>query len=332
MISLETVWTSNLSPVDGAAYDAFVAHARSGHLFQTRAWSNLAGAAIPSKRTYFLARHGAQILGSAVLVRRTLFPGIALPFAKIERGPVCDDPDLLPAVLESLLALSRRRGILHLTVMPYWSGEEKTRVEHLLQEMRFSDVQRHDGSHVRSLRLDLTSLSSDALFEGSAFAKVRHEIRRAERAGARSRRGALSDLKNFRELHENRMRSEGHRVPNLHWYEALADYFVPSDDRGTMFVSEYRSEVIALVFVARLGPIATFVFGETTPLPLPFSKMIQPLAAAISWAKTSGLRIFDLGGIPMEGDTDRKRASIAEFKRGFSRSEISFVHAHARWL
>lgn len=34
----------------------------------------------------------------------------------------------------------------------------------------------------------------------------------------------------------------------------------------------------------------------------------------------------------MKGDDDPKRASIAEFKRSFSRAEIALVHEHVRWL
>jgi lipid II:glycine glycyltransferase (peptidoglycan interpeptide bridge formation enzyme) len=99
-----------------------------------------------------------------------------------------------------------------------------------------------------------------------------------------------------------------------------------------MFISELDGDLISVIFVARHGSLATCFLSASSPRKLPFTKAVQPLACAISWAKNAGLSTFDLGGIPVESDPDAKRASIAEFKRSFSRTEVTFVHEHARWL
>lgn len=60
--------------------------------------------------------------------------------------------------------------------------------------------------------------------------------------------------------------------------------------------------------------------------------MVVPVAQAVLWAKKIGAHSFDLGGIPLEGDTDPKRGSIAKFKYGSSHTEVSLVHEHVRWF
>src|SRR5215470_4255186 len=188
--------------------------------------------------------------------------------------------------------------------MPYWSGAAKVLVERALRRRGFADVQRFSGSHVRSLRLDLTALPLEGLFEGSALSKVRREIRRAERAGAFARHARREDIPKFREMHESRLRSQRRRIPRPEWYEALASCFLAPNRCGAMFVCELEGDLISAVIAARHGSLATYVMGESTSRDLSFPKAIQPLACAISWAKTSGLSAFDLGGIPLDGDHD----------------------------
>ena len=59
--------------------------------------------------------------------------------------------------------------------------------------------------------------------------------------------------------------------------------------------------------------------------------MVPALVAAVDWARGLGCD-FDLGGVPMAGDTDEKRLSIAQFKRDFSKTRIELIGQYARWL
>lgn len=329
---LETVWSPELSAADGEAYDGFVAAARGGHFCQTRSWAKVAMAAGTFAPSFFLARRDKDVVGAAVVLQTRLRGILTLPFVQIERGPVCDDPEQLPDVLEALHAQTRRRGILRLSVMPYWTGEAKAQVERTLKQHGFTERQSFGGRHVRTLRLDLTRLPTDELFAGRALFKVRQNIGRAERAGATARPGRNSDLGAFRRMHEELLRFEGRPPLAASWYDALAEHFLACEERGAMFVGEYEGNAVSAVFVARHGVLATYIIGASSGRALRFPKMILPLAAAIAWAKRSGLESFDLGGIPAAGDTDAKRASIAEFKHSFSRDEIDLVREHVRWF
>jgi peptidoglycan pentaglycine glycine transferase (the first glycine) len=327
---LDTVWSSELSTSDGEAYDSFVASAGGGHYCQTRAWAKIATAARPFAPSYFLARRNGRVVGAALVLRTHLWRKLSLPFAQIERGPVCNDPADLPGVLESLVGQARRHGILRLSVMPYWADETKQPVERYLNKRGFSDVQTYAGAHVRALRLDLSTVSEG--FAGSDFTKLRKELRRCERAGATARRGREKDVDAFRAMLEERLRSDGKRAPSAAYYDALKEHFLSYEDRRAMFVGELRGEVVSALFATRHGPVASYVAGASSDREISFSKMIQPMAEAVLWAKRQGSASFDFGGMPMEGDTDPKRNSIALFKRSFSRTEISLVHEHVRWF
>jgi len=329
---LDTVWSSELSAADAEAYDSFVATARGGHYSQARSWAKVATAAKPAVARYFLARRDGCVVGAALILRTQALGAVALPFAQVERGPVCDDPEHMPDVLEALLDEAHRHGILRLSVMPYWADDVKPRIEHALKERGFSDVQSYTGTHVRALRLDLSSLAANAPFAGNEFTKLRKELRRSERAGAITRRGTEEDVDKFREMLEQRLQSEGKHTPTKAYYDALKDYFLSCDGQRSMFVGDIEGDAVSVIFVTRHGPVAAYAAGASSARELSFSKMVQPMASAVLWAKEQGCATFDFGGMPMQGDTDPKRINIALFKRSFSRTEIALVHEHARWF
>lgn len=326
---LATVLTPELAPADAWAYDQFVAMGPGVHYSQTRAWAPVAAAGKPFVPLYFLARRKGHPVGAALLLR-TRLGGIAMPVAQAERGPVCSADDL-PDVLQALRRACLGRGIARLSVMPYGAGDARGELEKTLREQGFTDVQRPAGRHVRTLRIDLDALDSHNLFGAPFLSKVRQNIGRAQRAGATGRRGRHEDLAAFRAMEEAAAAQQGHRPPAPVWYEAIGDYFLRGG-RGAMFVSEAEGEVISAVFVTLHDGVATYVVGASSTRPLKFSKTVLAMAEALQWARHSGAHTFDMGGIPMAGDTDAKRAAIAEFKFSYSRTAVDLVHEHVRWF
>lgn len=326
----ETVCLAKLSGTDADAYDSFIAAARGAHYSQTRDWAKVLVAGKPFKPMFFLARRAGAVVGAGLLLRTRVGGVLTLPAAQMERGPVCDNPEDLPYVLNALRRAARRRGIVRLSVMPYWMDDAKPRVEEILREDGFTDRQAFNGRHARTLRLNLTALDASEPFATASLAKVRREIRRAERAGATTRLGGRDDLPAFCQMHEELLRLAGKSMPPIGWYDALAEYFVTG--RGAMFVCEHGERAVSAIFVACHAGVATYIMGASSGEVLRFPKMVLPLGAAIVWAKREGATVFDFGGIPMIGDQDAKRASVAEFKYSFSHDEIALVHEHVRWF
>jgi lipid II:glycine glycyltransferase (peptidoglycan interpeptide bridge formation enzyme) len=126
------------------------------------------------------------------------------------------------------------------------------------------------------------------------------------------------------------MRAQGKRDRPDRWWDAVRR-FVSDDARGAFFACEYDGQTIAAAVVLRHGGLATYAWGASVPDKLPFSKAIPALVAAIRWAKGVGCHTFDLGGVPLEGDRDPKRAAIATFKYDFDRTRVRLVREHAGW-
>ncbi|MDR3527621.1 MAG: GNAT family N-acetyltransferase [Rhizomicrobium sp.] len=329
--SLTAVFSSRLSASDARDYDAFVATARGSHYSQAAAWAPVVASSRPLTPYYFMLRSNGRVIGAAMVLRGKL-GALPLPIGRVERGPVCDRREDLPEILKALKLSAMHHGIARLSVMPYWSNSSIADVDKSLGLCGFSDVQTITGSHVRALRLDLSTVGPDDSFGGSDFTKLRKELRRAERAGAIARRGCDADLVAYRGMLETRQHADGKSCPPAAYYEALKGYFLSGDARNAMFVADYEGEAVSAVFATRFGDMTYFVAGASSGRGLVFSKMVQPMAAAVLWARQQGSKEFDFGGMPMAGDSDPKRNSIALFKRSFSRTEVDLVHEHVRWF
>jgi lipid II:glycine glycyltransferase (peptidoglycan interpeptide bridge formation enzyme) len=102
--------------------------------------------------------------------------------------------------------------------------------------------------------------------------------------------------------------------------------------RAAMFVCDFEGTPVSAIFVTLHNGIATYALGASSGRALKVSKTVLPMTEAILWARQAGAHTFDMGGIPMAGDHDSKRSSIAEFKHSYTRSEAHLVHEHVRWL
>ena len=325
---MDVVLAAELSDSDGALYDAFVDAATSGHYSQTRRWAPVACAGKSVQSAYFLARDEGRVIAAAQILRPKFGP-LHLPVVIVERGPVCETPEILEQILPLLLGALRR--VARVSVMPYFASEEKKIAEQSLARSGFRDAQRASGAHTRTLRIDLREKKEGELFSGGERESLRRKLKQAEKAGARVRRGDRADVAMLEQLHGAMMKSQAKRTKPHAYFEALAN-FLEHSDRGAIFIAEHEQKAIAALLAIAHGGLATFVIGATSQEPLPFSKMAPALAEAIRWAHARGCASFDLGGIPAQNDADPKRISIAQFKFEFSKSPVDLTREHARWF
>jgi len=326
-------WTRRLRAADAEDYDRFVERAEGGHYAQARWWAPIAcSTRRPFRSSFVLARDpGGRVVGAAHLLRPQV-GGVPLPVALIERGPVVEAPERLPALLAELAGAARRRGILHLSISPYWDGERARDLERVLAGLGWRSRQTAAGAHAVTLRL-ATSCANDegALFAGAAFASLRRKINAAEKAGARARRGGAADLPALARLHGELMGGQGLRRKPAAWLEAVAAAGLDDGGRLALFITEHEGTPVAAALMVRHGRLVTYAVGASDPRPSKLSKMVPSFVAAIRWCRELGCD-FDLGGVPMAGDDDPKRTSIAQFKRDFSQTRVELLGLHTRWL
>lgn len=322
--------TASLSVEDAEDFDRFAAAARGGHYTQTRAWADVAIAGRPLKQKYFLARDGRKVIGCGVLLQpRAAFLGA--PVLRLERGPVCDDPERVAEVSRALCRAARLRGVGRVQVMPYWSGDDVEPVERALRDVRFRSVQELDGAHACTLRLAIGGKKDADILAGGERRKLRSELKQAEQKGARVRRGTSADVATFARLHADLMGRQGRGTKPAEFYERLAERVGP-DGPASLFLCEHEGDAVAAVLVVQHAKQSTFVMGASDASRRPFTKMAPALMAAIRAARDAGCEVFDLGGVPMPEDQDEKRVNIARFKFDFASSPVRLVEEHARWF
>ena len=323
---LETAWARELTTDERATYEGFVTEARGGHFAQLPAWDEVIGSVRKMSTRYLLARREGRLVGCA-RVTRPVALGVPLPVGAVERGPVVADLADLADVLTSLATTAARHGMARLTAMPYWADGEATQATTILAAEGWKDAQEPDGSHVRTLRMPL--VEGGELFAGKERESLRRKLRQAEKAGATVRQAGPDAIDPLHALYESLMLGQGRKGRRRAYFEAIHRAFV-APGRGAFFLAEHEGETLAALFVVRHGPLATFVLGASSSVDRPFSKMAPPMAAAARWARDHGCTVFDLGGIPAEGDDDPKRASIAQFKLDFAKTPVVLAHEHAR--
>ena len=342
--ALRLTWQRHLSAEDARDYDAFVNGAPSGHFAQARQWAPLARAGRPFGSSYAVVRDATDRVVGAAHILRAQFAGLPLPYAVIERGPVVADPAMFGPVMSRLSRAARWRGIARLAVMPYWDLTAGAAVRAALDGLGWRSVQKMSGAHAATLRLALGgaravgaeedsdgSAALDTIFAGSEFRKLRQQYRYAERAGVRARRGTAADQPRFVTLYRDLMNEQGLHAKSDAWFDALAALDFGVNGSVGLFFTEHQNDTVAGALTIRHGRLVTLYLAASARAPRKFSKMVTCLVAAIAWAQRIGCD-FDLGGVPMTGDTDAKRLSIAQFKRDFATARFDLIGEHARWL
>jgi len=281
---------------------------------------------------FFLARDASsKVVGSALVLRAQGPLGLPLPAAVVERGPVCALSDLRQ-VLDELHRKARARGIARLSVMPYFADEEAVKAEDILASAGFRLDHEFSSAHARTLRVSLTGKKKGAIFAGKDGQAVRQKANGAEKAGATARKGGVADVAALQTMYATMMEDQ-HRKTKAHvYFDAMREHLQRSPERAAVFVTEHQGDVVSAAFITRHGGIATYVMGASSSDERGFTKAAPTFVAAAEWALEVGCSVFDLGGIPMEGDTDPKRLSIASFKSKFAKTPTTLVREHVIWL
>src|SRR5581483_1642553 len=156
----------------------FLDNQPTAHPFQYLEWSPL-GSALRTRSYCCWTEEGGEIHAFAranVIHPASRFLSLHRALV-LNRGPVCDSPEILAPFLEQLVPAARELGFVYLDINPEFVGTELAGVAPILA----SNGWQLQGSLRASLRLELVP-DAKALLAG--FRKTtRHEIRRAEQAG-----------------------------------------------------------------------------------------------------------------------------------------------------
>jgi hypothetical protein len=235
----------------------------------------------------------------------------------VNRGPVCDDLELMETGLRELLRKAREMRIAYIDIAPEWTGT--------FAESASAVLERNGGRSLpgerTSLRLDLRPRLEDLL---SSFRKsTRYEIRRSEAEGVKvTIAGNDADCDEFLRLYRamaNEKQFEGMEsdclMPLLRWLAA-------DPNRGGLFLAREDGALTGGAFVVRSGARCWYILGATAKGGK-FSAGHLLQWRAMQWAKEHGCVEYDFCGL-REG----VNSGPALFKRGFSGQVVHFLPPH----
>jgi lipid II:glycine glycyltransferase (peptidoglycan interpeptide bridge formation enzyme) len=312
--------TVGFSVVEGPRddWDAFVQAAPHGDLTQSSIWG------LSKKTTGRIpvlidarGKDGA-ILGGALMIECRLRPGIRVAY--IARGPIVADNDAstLHLIIEATIHHARQRKLHGLIVqLP-----ENTADPHpVIEAFGFASASIPVAPEA-TIQIDVTQTDESIL---SAMSSARrYNVRKSSREGFEIVHS--DDVPGFHRLHLATSVRAGFHPLSLEYLDAQWRALAPSG-AVTILFARFEGRPVAALWLSRFGDVVnTRLGGWDAAAPAPKHPNEALVWAAIQWARSSGARLYDLGGfdrisaecilqgLPLAGELETHN----DFKLGFN--------------
>lgn len=279
-----------LTDEDAPAWDRFVEASPEATVYHLSGWRHVVTRSFGHRTHYLLARRRAgdkPIVGILPLVQinSRLFGNYVVSMPYFSYGGVSSPyPVVRERLLEEAGALARRLGVSHIEF------RDQTRFESL--PARADKV---------SMRLELPS-DPDMLWQ-SIGAKVRAQVKKAQRCGVTVQSGGIELLDDFYEVFAVNMRDLGTPVYSKHFFKDMLE----REHLG-------RMQLVSAYWQGR--PVsAAFLLGYRQQLEVPWASTVRSANAVnanmgLYWALLrhgceAGYRIFDFGRSSRDAATYR---------------------------
>lgn len=321
-------------------WDKFLDATSGVYFAQSSYWAGAKASQGWHVRRIVVREHGNIVGGVQLLMRPISRFGY---IGYVSRGPVLknDKPTLANRIIDKLLQEVRRSGIRVLIMQPNQTNEG---LAELLQTCGFRRTSR-SVSPPYTLLLDLESEVEDIL--ANMKSRTRYNIRLSKRKDILVREGTEADLPAFHRIASLTSERQGFGVASEEFYRLLWQSF--SQMRHVkLFLAEYQGEVVS----AQLAiPFGDTVVNKLTVWSGQHSKL-KPneglVWGAIEWAKASGYRYYDFGGLSPKGAghyldgepfPEELKGTVTSFKLGFGgdvtvypETYMFMANSIVRWL
>lgn len=319
----KTVLTGQLGKEEAEAFDAVVRASPFAAVQQTRAWAENAPRSGRQDYLYFLCRDGGELIGTAVIRRSRLAPGVSL--ATVQRGPVVADAARLEEVVGALKAALKAAGFATLVVGPRLTGEARPEAEAVLARCGFRPLPVSAQSlHVVTGKIPLQGSEEEIL--AGFKQRGRRSIRKVAASGVTVREFASDDLPACRVLFAD---FHGRRPD----YDVAGQLDIDAQARlieaegGALLVAEAEGRIVGFHSFVRQGQSALWLGMVTDDDPqAPRSYLL--LWEAVRRAKTFGLGSYDLAGLSPDGEASGRD----QFKQAFAPAREELLPAHVAAL
>jgi lipid II:glycine glycyltransferase (peptidoglycan interpeptide bridge formation enzyme) len=305
---------------DRAAWDAFVAASPTPSHLQSSAWAQVKrpNGWRPLRLATTVARPGGgtTIVAAQILVQRPL--GLPWGLGYIARGPLVGDGSLDRGAVEAFTArvraVGRRKRLGSVRMEPEAPAGEGLEAE-------LGRLGWRPARHVQPERSRVIDLARDEdAILGDMHRKCRQSIVKSERLGVAVVEADEARLGDFYAIHVDAMRRAGIAPRAERTYRDMWLVLEPRGMARLLFAETTDTrEAIATLFVVICGGRAVDLYGGTTEEGGRRRANYLLKWEAIRRCRASGLREYDLWGLPRDG--------IERFKSGFGGREITYVGA-----
>jgi hypothetical protein len=235
----------------------------------------------------------------------------------VNRGPVCDDLELMETGLQHLVAEGRKQGLAYIDIAPEWTGAFAESAAPLLARNGWQALPRTRSSLHLDLRPALESLPA-------SFRKTtRYEIHRAESQGVEVTLGHDEHAwQDFLQLYAEMAAQKKFMAEDLGQLLRVLRWLEEEKDRGGLLVARKDGKLMGGIVIVRCGACCWYVLGATRKGGK-FSAGHLLQWRAIRWAKEKGCLEYDLGGFREDANS-----GPALFKRGFCNKIVHFFPPH----
>jgi lipid II:glycine glycyltransferase (peptidoglycan interpeptide bridge formation enzyme) len=290
---------------------------------QTRAWAQNAPRSRRHQYFYFLCRDGGELIGSAVIRRSRLAPGVSV--ATVQRGPVVADVARLEAVVHALKGALKAAGFATMVAGPRVPGEQGYQVEAPLARCGFRPLPASSQSlHIVTGKIPLQE-SEDEILAGFKQ-RGRRSIRKVAASGVTVRDVGTADLPACRALIADfQARRPDYDVAGQLDIDAQARLI--EAEGGAILVAEAEGRLVGFHSFVRQGESAIWLGMATDDDPqAPRSYLL--LWEAVRRAKALGLSSYDLAGL----SPDDEATGRDQFKQAFAPVREELLPAHVAAL
>jgi lipid II:glycine glycyltransferase (peptidoglycan interpeptide bridge formation enzyme) len=258
----------------------------------------------------------------AALVEKSRLPGTPYHYGYVHRGPVMDDIDQAVTMWPAFERLMQKEGICATTIKPQWEQNAATALVDFLKFRGYATAT-DNQSHANTLCIDLER-STDEIFRKDLNSMRRGRIRKAIKLGIRTERvRSDAEMAAFWEIYRTMCDRKGIKYWSSEMFRRIYRYSQQHPDNCICLIGWLNGDLIGGLIVLKHGRMAEFTKGGSTSKPMAGVPKTELLHwEAIQWAKRTGARFYDLGGITPGAEKGSQEYGINKFKSGFTKQHM----------
>ncbi|MDO5123216.1 MAG: peptidoglycan bridge formation glycyltransferase FemA/FemB family protein [Eubacteriales bacterium] len=267
---------------------------------------------------------GNVTAGAQILVRK--LPLVPYSFMYIPRGPLWDgeNPQSFCELFKKIEALAKKHRCFCLRADPQIDETDTASIE-LLKSLGFlhrSDRVGYENTQCReNYVLFIRGRSQEEIF-GSLRPKCRYNIRLAERKGVECRFYGEEMTEVFYRLLRETAQRDGFEIRSREYYERLLRTF---GENAKLCISSKDGEALSAAIYLKYGNRATYLVGASSNSHREYMPNYLMQWTMIKQAVSSGVEIYDFGGIPYYYDENHRNFGVYRFKRQFSGEIVTYA-------